>query len=116
MFTFVCKNFIDMTQSSVVFLIAAFAAPFVKGEQAKKFLRLKKQSGYWDPNNAQNQWGYTIQEQANEYWTDLRTNAQYYMDMGNLVFDRSLAERTNRLYMDMLRNVRAQLDAHTGQQ
>uniref|UniRef100_A0A8C1KMT2 Uncharacterized protein n=1 Tax=Cyprinus carpio TaxID=7962 RepID=A0A8C1KMT2_CYPCA len=67
--------------------------PFVKGEQAKNFLRLRKQSGYWDPKNAQNQWGYTIQEQANEYWTDLRTNAQYYMDMGNLVFDRSLAER-----------------------
>uniref|UniRef100_A0A8C1AEK8 Uncharacterized protein n=1 Tax=Cyprinus carpio carpio TaxID=630221 RepID=A0A8C1AEK8_CYPCA len=69
-----------------------FAAPFVKGEQAKKFLRLKRQSGYWDPNHAQNQWGYTLQEQVNEYWTDLRTNAQYYMDMGHLVFDRSLAE------------------------
>ncbi|XP_058633408.1 uncharacterized protein C3orf85-like [Onychostoma macrolepis] len=94
----------------------AFAAPFVKGEQAKKFLRLKRQSGYWDPSYPQNQWGYTLQEQANEYWTDLRTNAQYYMDMGNLVFDRSLADETNRLYMDMLRDVRAQLDAHTGQQ
>ncbi|XP_050966946.1 uncharacterized protein C3orf85-like [Labeo rohita] len=94
----------------------AFAAPFVKGEQARKFLRLKRQSDYWDPNYAQNQWGYTLQEQANEYYTDLRTNAQYYMDMGSLVFDRSLADETNRLYMEMLRDVRAQLDAHTGQQ
>ncbi|XDV19765.1 hypothetical protein PO909_025180 [Leuciscus waleckii] len=93
-----------------------FTAPFVKGEQATKFLRVKRQSDYWDPSYSQNQWGYTIQEQANEYWTDLRANAQYYMDMGNLVFDRSLADENNRLYMDMLRNVRAQLDAHTGQQ
>lgn len=30
--------------------------------------------------------------QANEYWTAIRTDAQYYMDMGNLMFDRSVAE------------------------
>lgn len=30
--------------------------------------------------------------QANEYWTALRTDAQFYMDMGNLMFDRSVAE------------------------
>ncbi|KAG7230382.1 hypothetical protein INR49_024488 [Caranx melampygus] len=28
---------------------------------------------------------------ANEYWTALRTDAQYYMDMGHLMFDRSVA-------------------------
>ncbi|KAJ0049850.1 hypothetical protein NL108_005153, partial [Boleophthalmus pectinirostris] len=28
---------------------------------------------------------------ANEYWTSLRTNAQYYMDMGNVMFARSVA-------------------------
>ncbi|TKS72312.1 hypothetical protein D9C73_006386 [Collichthys lucidus] len=67
------------------------AAPFVKEEEAKKFIRLKRQSGYWDPHHAQNQWGYTIQEQANEYWTAIRTDAQYYMDMSNMMFDRSVA-------------------------
>lgn len=30
--------------------------------------------------------------QANEQWTALRSGAQYYMDMGNLMFDRSVAE------------------------
>ncbi|XP_056103258.1 uncharacterized protein C3orf85-like [Rhinichthys klamathensis goyatoka] len=99
-----------------ILMSGVFTAPFVKGEQATKFLRVKRQSGYWNPNYSHNQWGYTIQEQANEYWTDLRANAQYYMDMGNLVFDRSLADENNRLYMDMLRDVRAQLDAHSGQQ
>uniref|UniRef100_A0A8C2J301 Uncharacterized protein n=1 Tax=Cyprinus carpio TaxID=7962 RepID=A0A8C2J301_CYPCA len=56
------------------FLIGVFAAPFVKGEQAKKFLRLKRQSGYWDPNHAQNQWGYTLQEQVNTRNISLRLN------------------------------------------
>ncbi|KAI4880067.1 hypothetical protein NFI96_013374 [Prochilodus magdalenae] len=69
-----------------------FTAPFVNEEQAKRFIRSKRQVGYWDPNHAQNVWGYTIQEQANEYWTHLRTQAQYYMDMGNLMFDRSTAK------------------------
>uniref|UniRef100_A0A667X2G4 Uncharacterized protein n=1 Tax=Myripristis murdjan TaxID=586833 RepID=A0A667X2G4_9TELE len=68
-----------------------FAAPFMKEEEAKRFIRLKRQAGYWDPNHSQNQWGYTIQEQANEYWTALRTDAQYYMDMSALMFDRSVA-------------------------
>lgn len=29
--------------------------------------------------------------QANEYWTALRTDAQYYIDLNNLMFDRSVA-------------------------
>ncbi|XP_076594750.1 uncharacterized protein C3orf85-like [Chaetodon auriga] len=95
-------------------LSGVFAAPFVKEEDAKRFIRLKRQSGYWDPHHSQNQWGYTIQEQANEYWTALRTDAQYYMDMSNLMFDRSVATENNRLYMEMLRNARAHLDSQTG--
>ncbi|XP_036436520.1 uncharacterized protein C3orf85-like [Colossoma macropomum] len=97
----------------LVLLGGVFTAPFVNEEQAKRFIRPKRQAGYWDPNHSQNVWGYTIQEQANEYWTALRTDAQYYMDMGNLMFDRSVADETNRLYAEMLRNVRAHLDAQT---
>ncbi|XP_030253013.1 uncharacterized protein C3orf85 [Sparus aurata] len=95
-------------------LCGAFAAPFVEEEEAKRFIRRKRQSGYWDPHHSQNQWGYTIQEQANEYWTALRTDAQYYMDMGNLMFDHSVATENNRLYTEMLRKVRAHLDSQTG--
>ncbi|XP_077433907.1 uncharacterized protein C3orf85-like [Vanacampus margaritifer] len=95
-------------------LTGVLAAPFMREEEAKGFIRLKRQSGYWDPHNSQNQWGYTIQEQANEYWTALRTDAQFYMDMGNLMFDRSVADENNRLYMEMLRNARAHLDSQTG--
>ncbi|KAK7922072.1 hypothetical protein WMY93_008974 [Mugilogobius chulae] len=90
------------------------SAPFAKEDEAKIFIRRRRQAGYWDPNNSQNLWGYTIQEQANEYYTALRTDAQYYMDMGPLIFDRSVADENNRLYMEMLRNVRAHLDSHTG--
>ena len=44
-----------------------FAAPFVKEEEAKKFIRLKRQAGgYWDPYDSRNQWGYTIQEQVTQ--------------------------------------------------
>ncbi|XP_068181713.1 uncharacterized protein C3orf85-like [Antennarius striatus] len=97
-----------------VLLSGAFAAPFLKEKEAKSLIRLKRQSGYWDPHHSQNQWGYTIQEQVNEYWTALRTDAQYYMDMGNLMFDRSVATENNRMYMEMLRNARAHLDSQTG--
>uniref|UniRef100_A0A3Q1FCV6 Uncharacterized protein n=1 Tax=Acanthochromis polyacanthus TaxID=80966 RepID=A0A3Q1FCV6_9TELE len=77
--------------------VGVFAAPFVKEEEAKRFIRLKRQSGYWDPHHSQNQWGYTVQEQANEYYTALRTDAQYYMDMSNLMFDRSPSNRPSAL-------------------
>uniref|UniRef100_A0A3P8PWU6 Uncharacterized protein n=1 Tax=Astatotilapia calliptera TaxID=8154 RepID=A0A3P8PWU6_ASTCA len=95
-------------------LFGGFAAPFLKEEEAKGFIRLKRQAGYWDPHHSQNQWGYTVQEQANEYWTAIRTDAQYYMDMSNLMFDRSVATENNRMYMEMLRNARAHLDSLTG--
>ncbi|XP_074530620.1 uncharacterized protein C3orf85-like [Halichoeres trimaculatus] len=100
----------------LVLLSGVFSAPFVKEEEAKRFIRLKRQTGYWDPHHSQNQWGYTIQEQANEYWTAIRTDAQYYMDMGHLMFDRSVALENNRQYMEMLRNARAHLDSQTGRQ
>ncbi|MEQ2187636.1 hypothetical protein GOODEAATRI_006714, partial [Goodea atripinnis] len=41
-----------------------FTAPHIKEEAAKKFIRLKRQAGYWDPHHSQNMWGFTIQEQA----------------------------------------------------
>ncbi|XP_055014998.1 uncharacterized protein C3orf85-like [Boleophthalmus pectinirostris] len=100
----------------LAFLGGVLSAPFVKENEAKKFMRQRRQTDYWDPNNSQNVWGYTIQEQANEYWTSLRTNAQYYMDMGNVMFARSVADENNRLYMEMLRNARAHLDSHMGRQ
>ncbi|XP_024864382.1 uncharacterized protein C3orf85 [Kryptolebias marmoratus] len=96
-------------------LSGVFSAPFLKEEAAKRFIRLKRQAGYWDPHNPQNVWGFTIQEQANEQWTALRTGAQYYMDMGNLMFDPSVADENNRLYMEMLRNIQAHLDSQTRQ-
>lgn len=88
----------------------------MKEKEAKSFTRMKRQSGYWDPHHSQNMWGYTIQEQvrgsgriicsqarntmkkmfafhhqANEYWTALRSDAQYYIDLNNLMSDRSVA-------------------------
>ncbi|XP_032383135.1 uncharacterized protein C3orf85 [Etheostoma spectabile] len=96
-------------------LSGAFAAPFMKEEQAKRLFRLKRQSGYWDPHHSHNQWGYTIQEQANEYWTALRTDAQYYMDRSHMMFDRSVATENNRLYVEMLRQAQAHLDSQTDQ-
>ncbi|KAF4072815.1 hypothetical protein AMELA_G00251810 [Ameiurus melas] len=100
----------------MVLLGGVFAAPFANPELAKRFIRQKRQIGYWDPNHSQNVWGYTVQEQANEYWTALRTDTQYYMDMGNLVLDRSVADENYRMYMEMLRNARAHLDSITGHQ
>ncbi|XP_060768105.1 uncharacterized protein C3orf85-like [Neoarius graeffei] len=100
----------------MVLLGGVFAAPFVNPEQAKRFIRQKRQIDYWDPNHPQNVWGYTVQEQVNEYWTALMTGAQYYVDMGNLVFDRSVADENYRMYMEMLRNARAHLDTITGRQ
>ncbi|KAM9741999.1 uncharacterized protein C3orf85-like isoform 1-T2 [Menidia menidia] len=93
-----------------------FAAPFMKEDSAKQFIRLKRQADPWDPHHSQNQWGYTYQELVNEQWTALRTNAQYYMDMGNLMFDRSVADDNTRLYMEMLRNTQAHLDSQTRRQ
>ncbi|XP_072251734.1 uncharacterized protein C3orf85-like [Leuresthes tenuis] len=92
-----------------------FAAPLMKEEAAKQFIRLKRQAGYWDPHHSQNQWGYTHQELVNEQWTALRTNAQYYMDMSNMMFDRSVADDNTRLYMEMLRNTQAHLNSQTSQ-
>ncbi|XP_028655314.1 uncharacterized protein C3orf85-like [Erpetoichthys calabaricus] len=94
-------------------LSGVLSAPFMQEEDANQFIRLKRQAqythdGYWDPNGANNVWGYTIREQANEYWNFLRTTAQYYMDMGAF-FDASVADENNRLYMDMLRNVGAHI-------
>ncbi|XP_041947478.1 uncharacterized protein C3orf85-like [Alosa sapidissima] len=97
----------------LVLMEVVLSAPFVKEREAKGFMRQKRQAGYWDPNHAHNQWGYTVQEQANEYYTALRTDAQYYMDIGTLMFDRSVATENNRLYMEMLRNARAHLDSFT---
>lgn len=60
----VCRMFFPY-----LFLIlcsVVLAAPFMKEEEAKGFIRLKRQSGYWDPHHSQNQWGYTIQEQVTD--------------------------------------------------
>uniref|UniRef100_A0A8C8DWK3 Uncharacterized protein n=1 Tax=Oryzias sinensis TaxID=183150 RepID=A0A8C8DWK3_9TELE len=97
-------------------LSGVFAAPVMKEQEAKQFIRLKRQAGYWDPYHSQNQWGFTIQEQANEYWTALRTGAQYYMDMANMMFDPSVADENRRQYMEMLRNAQAHLDMQTRRQ
>ncbi|XP_024919049.1 uncharacterized protein C3orf85 [Cynoglossus semilaevis] len=97
-------------------LCGTLAAPFMKGEQAKQFMRLKRQAGYWDPHHSQNVWGYTVQEQVNEYWTALRTDAQYYMDMSHLMFDPSVADENSRRYVEMLRHARAHLDTQLGSQ
>lgn len=50
---------------SMLMFLGGFAAPFLKEEEAKGFIRLKRQAGYWDPHHSQNQWGYTVQEQVN---------------------------------------------------
>ncbi|XP_060935115.1 uncharacterized protein C3orf85-like [Limanda limanda] len=73
-----------------------FGAPFVKEEEAKPFIRLKRQSGYWDPHHSQNQWGYTIQEQG----TLCRVVDTHH-------------DENNRLYMEMLRNAQAHLYSQT---
>ncbi|XP_069046069.1 uncharacterized protein C3orf85-like [Lepisosteus oculatus] len=104
---------------AAVLLSGVSGAPFMKEEDANQFIRLKRQAqyshdGYWDPNHSQNQWGYTVREQVNEYWTTLRTNAQYYMDMGSLMFDPSVAIENNKAYMDMLRSAGVHLQGQTG--
>ncbi|XP_066555058.1 uncharacterized protein C3orf85 [Amia ocellicauda] len=101
-------------------LCGVSSAPFMKEEDANQFIRLKRQAqysqdGYWDPYHAHNQWGYTVQEQATEYWTSLRTNAQYYMDMGYMMFDPSVAIENNKVYMDMLRSTGEHLHDQAGQ-
>uniref|UniRef100_A0A8C7KJE5 Uncharacterized protein n=1 Tax=Oncorhynchus kisutch TaxID=8019 RepID=A0A8C7KJE5_ONCKI len=78
-------------------------------EEAKRFIRLKRQSGY---NHSKNQWGYTIEKRCHIYQS-LRTDAQYYMDMGHLMFDHSVAIENNRLYMEIMRNARSHLDRQT---
>ncbi|XP_054890298.1 uncharacterized protein C3orf85-like isoform X2 [Poeciliopsis prolifica] len=95
-------------------LSGVFAAPFINEEAAKKFIRLKRQVGYWDPHHSQNMWGFTIQEQANEHWTAIRDGAQYYMDMSHLMFDPAVADENTRQLMEMLRNAQAHLDSQTG--
>ncbi|KAM9441117.1 uncharacterized protein C3orf85-like [Clarias gariepinus] len=100
----------------MLLLGGVFAAPFLIPEHAKRFIRQKRQINHWDPSHSQNVWGYTVQEQVNEYWTALRTDIQYYMDMGNLVFNPAVADENYRMYMEMLRNERAHLDTITGRQ
>ncbi|XP_043927700.1 uncharacterized protein C3orf85 homolog [Protopterus annectens] len=96
-----------------ILLPGLFSAPFISDEEANQFIRLKRQAqGYWDPNHGQNAWGYTINEQASEYWTSLRTTAQYYMDLGSLTFDPSVSQDNIRSYMTMLQ----QAGAHIQQQ
>lgn len=55
--------------------LGVLAAPFLKEEEANRFIRLKRQSGYWDPHNSQNQWGFTIQEQVT--WRPLVLDIQH---------------------------------------
>ncbi|KAM4732928.1 uncharacterized protein C3orf85-like [Anableps anableps] len=105
---------LQLKSRNLLLFLRVFAAPFIKEEAAKKFIRLKRQVGYWDPYHSQNMWGFTIQEQANEQWTALRAGAQYYMDMGNLMFDRTVADKNIKQLMEMLRNAQAHLDSQTG--
>ncbi|XP_014347203.1 uncharacterized protein C3orf85-like [Latimeria chalumnae] len=87
-----------------MFITGVLGAPFLSEDEANQFIRLKRQAtGYWDPNSRQNVWGYTIAEQVNEHWTQVRTTAQYYMDLGSIAFDYNTAQEHIRAYMDMLR-------------
>ncbi|CAI5772886.1 Hypothetical predicted protein [Podarcis lilfordi] len=96
----------------VVLLTGVWGLPFVSEEEANEFLGLRRQalfSGYWDPASPQNGWGMTMAEQASEYWTSLRTSAQYYMDLGSVAFDTDKARDHINSYMDLLRESGAHL-------
>ncbi|XP_043846367.1 uncharacterized protein C3orf85 homolog [Dromiciops gliroides] len=78
-----------------VLIAGVMGAPFLSDDSANQFLRLKRQifsQDDWDPDHSENGWGYTLAEQASESWTDLRTTAQYYMDLGSYVFHPSTAQ------------------------
>ncbi|XP_028582567.2 uncharacterized protein C3orf85 homolog [Podarcis muralis] len=95
-----------------VLLTGVWGLPFVSEEEANEFLGLRRQalfSGYWDPASPQNGWGMTVAEQASEYWTSLRTSAQYYMDLGSVTFDTDTARDHINSYMDLLRESGAHL-------
>uniref|UniRef100_A0A8C8R768 Uncharacterized protein n=1 Tax=Pelusios castaneus TaxID=367368 RepID=A0A8C8R768_9SAUR len=102
---------------SVLLLTGVLGAPFMSGEEANEFIRLKRQALYsqnfWDPSNSENAWGYTVAEQVSETWTSLRTTAQYYMDLGSFAFDPTTAQDCIRSYMDMLRKSGAHLQEQT---
>ncbi|XP_036600460.1 uncharacterized protein C3orf85 homolog [Trichosurus vulpecula] len=93
-------------------LVGAMGAPFLSDDSANQFLRLKRQifsQDYWDLNDSQNAWGYTLAEQASESWTALKTTAQYYMDLGSSIFDPSTARDHIKSYTDMLQQSGAHL-------
>ncbi|XP_078002819.1 uncharacterized protein C3orf85 homolog isoform X2 [Phascolarctos cinereus] len=93
-------------------LIGVMGAPFLSDDSANQFLRLKRQiysQDYWDPDYSQNEWGYTLAEQASELWTAVRAIAQYFMDLGSFAFDPSSAQDHIKSYMDMLQHSGAHL-------
>uniref|UniRef100_A0A8C3RPR2 Uncharacterized protein n=1 Tax=Chelydra serpentina TaxID=8475 RepID=A0A8C3RPR2_CHESE len=102
---------------SVLLLTGVLGAPFVSEEAANEFIRLKRQTpyfqNYWDPSNSQNAWGYTVAEQVSESWTALRTTTQYYMDLGSFAFDPATARDHIKSYMDMLQQSGAHLQQQT---
>ncbi|XP_034971848.1 uncharacterized protein C3orf85 homolog [Zootoca vivipara] len=91
-----------------VLLTGVWGLPFVSEEEANEFLGLRRQalfSDYWDPASPQNGWA----EKASEYWTSLKTSAQYYMDLGSVAFDTDTARDHINSYMDLLRESGAHL-------
>ncbi|KAI5135037.1 hypothetical protein MUG91_G7n50 [Manis pentadactyla] len=76
-------------------LIGVLGAPFSLDDSANQFLHLKRHmylQDYWDPDHSPNMWGNMLTDQARETWTNLRTTAQYYLDMSTFTFDMFTAQ------------------------
>ncbi|KAK2499226.1 hypothetical protein MC885_001258 [Smutsia gigantea] len=76
-------------------LIGALGAPFLLDDSANQFLHLKRRiylHDYWDPDHSPDMWGNTLPDQARETWTNLRTTAQYYLNMNIFTFDMFTAQ------------------------
>ncbi|XP_037381492.1 uncharacterized protein C3orf85 homolog [Talpa occidentalis] len=75
-------------------LIGALGAPFLWEDPANQFLHLKRQihlQDYGDPDHNANIWGNWLIRQARETWTNLKTNAQYYLNVNTYTIDKSTA-------------------------
>ncbi|XP_041437121.1 uncharacterized protein C3orf85-like [Xenopus laevis] len=81
-----------------VMLKGILGAPFFAEEATHQFLRLKRQAfsqHLWEPNNVENSFMSTINEQASQILNTWRHSAQYYVDaMKDLINPSSYAVRS----------------------
>ncbi|XP_053421874.1 uncharacterized protein C3orf85 homolog [Nycticebus coucang] len=76
-------------------LIGALGAPFLLEDPANQFLHLRRNvylQDYWNPDHSPDVWRNTLEDQARETWTALKTTIQYYLDVNTFTLDMSTAQ------------------------